>query len=489
MAPLSGKSKEPAKSLRGRKFVNIDRDNFDKVMASIEPRAIFSVPDILDEKGGSLSIDLKFNSFDDYDPVFVKNLESVQGDERDVIMFSLGYGPTEPGGKTMSMNFGPLNKSGGERRLNVAITRATTEVVVFASFDSSMVDLSRTSSTAIEHLKHYLEFAEKGPIALAEQSTAAYGVDQFDSDFEQAVAWALRELGWRVQTQIGVSKFRVDLGIVHPDSPGLYLAGVECDGATYHGSPSARDRDRTRQSVLENLGWRLVRLWSTDYFRDPEAAIEQIHDRLNGILAEDRSRAAEEPEEEPEEVISVDLDSPIAESTPEDEVENEDESFVEDGAEFPSSVYFDEGHKPQLVEMTRIILGERPCITQKALALEVAQRHGLSRTSKKQLSYLMPLVDSWAGIYRSEGREPVYWLSPDDIADVLPWRGLSPFGYERDWSEVAYPEAIGLAREAVERKPSDPVDYICSTFELRRRHTNTLKTFQSWVDVAKDQLT
>ncbi len=136
--------------------------------------------------------------------------------------------------------------------MNVAITRATTEVVVFASFDSSMVDLSRTSSTAIEHLKHYLEFAEKGPIALAEQSTAAYGVDQFDSDFEQAVAWALRELGWRVQTQIGVSKFRVDLGIVHPDSPGLYLAGVECDGATYHGSPSARDRDRTRQSVLEN---------------------------------------------------------------------------------------------------------------------------------------------------------------------------------------------------------------------------------------------
>lgn len=383
----------------------------------------------------------------------------------------------------MSMTFGPLNKSGGERRLNVAITRATTEVLVFASFDSSMIDLSRTSATAVEHLKHYLEFAEKGPIALAEQSTAAYGVDQFDSDFEQAVAWALRGLGWQVQTQIGVSKFRVDLGIVHPDSPGLYLAGVECDGATYHSSPSARDRDRTRQGILENLGWRLVRLWSTDYFRDPEEAIEVIHARLNEILVEDRARAIEEDDEESEEEVIVDLDSPIAESLIEADSEQDGDAPVEEGAQFPASAYFDEGHKPELVDMVKAILAERPCITQRVLAFEVAQRHGLRRTSKKQVSYLMALVDPWAGIHNSEGQEPVYWLSPNDVVDVLPWRGLSPFGYEREWSEIAFPEALGLAREAIERQPRNPVDYICSLFELKRRHAKTLKTFQSWVDV------
>ena len=183
----------------------------------------------------------------------------------------------------MSMNFGPLNKVGGERRLNVAITRATTEVIVFSSFDSGMIDLNRTSAVAVEHLKNYLEFAEKGPVALAEQTHAAYGVDQFDSDFEQSVAWALRAKGWRVQTQVGVSKFRVDLGVVHPDLPGSYLAGVECDGATYHGSPNARDRDRTRQEVLENLGWQLIRLWSTDYFQDPDASIEKIDEKLNEL--------------------------------------------------------------------------------------------------------------------------------------------------------------------------------------------------------------
>jgi very-short-patch-repair endonuclease len=199
------------------------------------------------------------------------------------------------------MNFGPLNKSGGERRLNVAITRATSEVLVFSSFDASMIDLSRTSSTAVEHLKHYLEFADKGPIALAQQTVASDGVDQFDSDFEQAVAYALRNKGWRVQTQIGVSKFKIDLGIIHPDHPGEYLAGVECDGATYHSSPSARDRDRVRHIILENLGWTLVRLWSTDYFTDPSGAIDKIHERLTEIL--ENSLDVEEAEQDNEDVL------------------------------------------------------------------------------------------------------------------------------------------------------------------------------------------
>ncbi len=254
-----------------------------------------TIEDLLDyERRKNTEIETYFQSTDTYDGVFVKNLESVQGDERDIIILSLGYGPTEVGGRTMSMNFGPLNKSGGHRRLNVAITRAKSEVLLFSSFDASMIDLSRTSALAVEHLKHYLEFAEKGPIALAEQSTADYGVDQFDSDFEQAVAWALRAKGWRVQTQIGVSKFRVDLGIIHSDRSGVYLAGIECDGATYHGSPSARDRDIVRHRILENLGWRLVRLWSTDYFQDPEGAIDKIDRRLNEILEEYQSRIESE---------------------------------------------------------------------------------------------------------------------------------------------------------------------------------------------------
>lgn len=235
-----------------------------------------------------------FIATDTYDPVFVKNLESVQGDERDIIILSLTYGPTELGGRTMSMNFGPLNKQGGERRLNVAITRATTEVLVFSSFDSSMVDLSRTKATAVEHLKNYLEFAERGPVTLSEFATTNYGEEQYDSDFEQSVAMALREQGWKVQTQVGVTKFRIDLGIIHPDYPGVYLAGIECDGATYHSSPSARDRDRVRQVILEGLGWKIIRLWSTDYFNEPEFALKKILNQLNDALIDDRKQREEE---------------------------------------------------------------------------------------------------------------------------------------------------------------------------------------------------
>ena len=149
------------------------------------------IQDLLDqERSKHPEIEWAFAE-DRTEPVFVKNLETVQGDQRDVILLSIGYGPTTPGGRTMSMNFGPLNRQGGERRLNVAITRATTEVVVFASFDPSMIDLSRTSARAVRDLKHYLDFAARGPVALGE-AIESVSTDRYDSDFELAVAERLR---------------------------------------------------------------------------------------------------------------------------------------------------------------------------------------------------------------------------------------------------------------------------------------------------------
>jgi len=443
------------------------------------------IEDLLDEaRRKHPEIEIYFQSTDSYDGVFVKNLESVQGDERDVIVISLGYGPTELHGRTMSMNFGPLNKAGGERRLNVAITRATTEVLVFSSFDSSMIDLSRSSALAVEHLKHYLEFAEKGPIALAAQSIAAHGIDQFDSEFEQSVALALRAKGWRVQTQIGVSKFRIDLGVIHPDSPGLYLAGVECDGATYHSSPSARDRDRVRHLVLENLGWRLIRLWSTEYFRDPEEAILNIESQLEIILAEDRQeqRAREEAHNDDREVVSqLETNASV--------LDNEDvstQSVIEQlpGVlrEYEQSHYFDPGHKSVLANIAKVILAEKNGITIHELALDIANLHGLARTSKKQINYLTDLITPWAGLKQDGVHKPVVWLTSADVTDEIPWRGLDAFGEDRDWADIPYPEVRGLARLALQQAPTSPVEFICDTFKIKRRHERTLEQFQGWID-------
>lgn len=153
------------------------------------------------------------------EPVVVKNLETVQGDERDLIMLGVGFGPTEPGANNMSMSFGPLNRDGGWRRLNVAVTRARREMTIFTSFDPSMIDLNRTNARAVRDLKHFLEFADRGPQALAEAVNGSVG--GYDSPFEEAVARRLMDRGWQVVPQIGVSRFRIDLGIVHPDRPGI----------------------------------------------------------------------------------------------------------------------------------------------------------------------------------------------------------------------------------------------------------------------------
>jgi very-short-patch-repair endonuclease len=225
------------------------------------------------------------------EPVFVKNLESVQGDERDIIYFSITYGPDAAG--VVSMNFGPLNRQGGERRLNVAVTRARHELCVFASLKPEQMDLARTQANGVRDLKHFLEFAERGARALVEATPGSVG--GFDSPFEEAVSAALVKKGWQVHTQVGVSAFRIDLGVVDPDAPGRYLSGVECDGATYHRSATARDRDKLREFVLRGLGWEILRIWSTDWWIDAQGTTERIHGRLNDLLAESRAkRAAEE---------------------------------------------------------------------------------------------------------------------------------------------------------------------------------------------------
>jgi superfamily I DNA and/or RNA helicase/very-short-patch-repair endonuclease len=209
----------------------------------------------------------------DSEPVFVKNLENVQGDERDVILFSICYGPDEAG--RVSMNFGPINKSGGQRRLNVAITRAKHEVIVFSSLRADQIDLTRTRSKGVADLKLFLDYAERGPRALA-AAAAASADGAPESEFERMVADRIRAAGYDVHHQVGCSGYRIDLGVLDPKAPGRYLLGIECDGATYHRAATARDRDKLRQLILEGLGWQLHRIWSTDWWHAPDGEMDKL---------------------------------------------------------------------------------------------------------------------------------------------------------------------------------------------------------------------
>jgi len=270
------------------------------------------IDDLLDTKRREMPDIEKYFTNEVREPVFVKNLESVQGDERDTIIFSVGFGPDEHG--KVSMNFGPLNQDGGERRLNVAVTRARERLIVFSALLSDQIDTRRTMALGVKHFKTFLDYANRGPQAIAE-ATQQSGMLEFDSSFEQAVWQALTEKGFDVDTQVGCAGYRVDLAVRDPEHPGRYLIGIECDGAAYHSAKTARDRDRLRQTVLENLNWRITRVWSTDWWINRQRCLERL---LGAIEAAKEPKAAA-----PVEFMPVEVQPPrqyashaIAESEP-----------------------------------------------------------------------------------------------------------------------------------------------------------------------------
>ena len=209
---------------------------------------------------------------------FVKNLENVQGDERDVIFISIGYGRTAAG--NMSASFGPVNREGGERRLNVLITRARLAMEVFSNFTADDMKTEGHSPFGVRALKSFLHYAQTGALEHHRDETGKGP----DSPFEEAVSDAIRRLGYDVEPQVGSAGFYIDIAVRDPQKPGRYILAVECDGASYHSSATARDRDRLRQRVLEGLGWRFHRIWSTDWFRDPHRESARLADSIAQAL-------------------------------------------------------------------------------------------------------------------------------------------------------------------------------------------------------------
>lgn len=210
-----------------------------------------------------------------HEPLFFKNLENVQGDERDVIFISMTYGPKEPG-QRVPQRFGPINQAVGWRRLNVLFTRSKKRMHIFSSMDSGDVISDIESGRGIKALHDFLQYCETGSLRMTATDTGS----EPDNDFEISIMNMLRDNGYECRPQIGVAGYFIDLGVIDPGKPGRYLMGVECDGATYHSAKSARDRDILRQQVLEGLGWKIRRIWSTDWFKNPHTTLKPILEEL-----------------------------------------------------------------------------------------------------------------------------------------------------------------------------------------------------------------
>lgn len=379
------------------------------------------IEDLLDEERRKNPEIEPFFSENNFESLFVKNLENVQGDERDVIIFSICYGKDVNG--RMSMNFGPLNKAGGERRLNVAVTRARREVLVFSSILPDEIDLSRTRAIGVKHLKSYLDFAMRGEQAIKETITDAH-LWNYDSPFEKEVAVALRQKGFNVHTQIGCSGYRVDLAVVHPDFPGRYVLGIECDGAAYHSAKCARERDKLRQSVLESLGWKLHRIWSTDWWHNSEREIEKAVKKIE--------KALKEPVAPVTEVTPVELNQvvrsyePVSEEHPANGVANPFErQYIEWSSTdilLPGDLFYSSTQNGIIRNLISEIVDFEGPITLLNLTRKVCTQFQLSRATQKAQSRIESLAAA-CNVSRANFKNQLsYWPKSLKVAEYREFR-------------------------------------------------------------------
>lgn len=303
---------------------------------------------------------------------FVKNIENVQGDERDVIFISVGYGPRIAGQRLDSMAFGPVSTDGGERRLNVLFTRARFKTEVFVSFDSGDIDLSRTQKEGPRVLKHFLRAAETGEI---EQPRVPD--DDPDSDFEVSVAKAIRSLGYEVDYQIGSGGFRIDLAVRDPEQTGKYMLAVECDGATYHSALWARERDRQRQEVLEGLGWRFHRVWSTDWFHRRDVEFRRLEAAIEAARTPPPPKNESEPDPNSLEPAHSE-DAPQGTLEPSDLPDYEVANFVVSAKEEPHLVPV-----AKMMELVERIVGLEGPVHEDEIARRVAGLFGKQKAGSR----------------------------------------------------------------------------------------------------------
>lgn len=380
------------------------------------------------------------------EPLFVKNLENVQGDERDVILFSVGYGPDEEG--KVSLNFGPLNREGGWRRLNVAVSRARYEMKIFSTLRADQIDLARTSSEGVAGLKAFLEYAEKGKSAMVAGTgrLASKGKSLID-----VMADRIREHGYEVHTHIGCSGYRVDMGVVHPERKLEYLLGILCDGENYREAKTVRDREITQQGVLRLLGWRLHRVWTMDWLENAEKVLSGIMAAINDAVV--KSQEEEEEKEEPVvEELSVsreqEAEELLASGPPELPVERT--GYRTDYCSYPvqpCGVNAEEFLQPCRVDLIvsqieGILECEAP-ISREQLCRRVLSLWGITRMGSRIDAHFTDLLSRMKLPSTGTGKERFFWRP-----DQLPTEYMSYRAFMTNAADIC-PEEVSVAVKEV----------------------------------------
>jgi len=436
----------------------------------------------------------------DHEPFFVKSLEQVQGDERDVMFFSVGYGRDETG--RFIQNFGPLNKQGGDRRLNVAVTRARWQVKMITSIMPEDIDLARTDSRGVQLLNKYMIMARDGMQAYYASASVDFDAD-FDSPFERAVYEALTEKGLRLDKQVGVSGYRIDLAVVDPEQPGRYILGIECDGATYHSTATARDRDRLRQEVLENLGWQIHRIWSRSWITNPKGEIDKVFQAITASREKGNKPIEITKVEEPDPELELEFAETIQIEPQEEATQQEIPSWVqpymkaqiESRGDSVQSFY--EAHQSELVDvLTTLVKAEGPIEVNVAIR-RVAQTWGIRRVGQQVQGTVEAAINE--AIKRNYFKRRGEFLWPLSM-ETPPVRQPVSGEVTRSIGEIAIEELAEAARQltqdALSLTEEDLIRETASLFQLRATATAKerigeaiqLLIRSSWLEYFEDRI-
>lgn len=440
--------------------------------------------------------DLEKVAMSSEEPIFVKNLENVQGDERDVILFSVGYGQDKDG--KIALNFGPLNREGGWRRLNVAVSRARYEMKVFSTLTSDQIDLKRSSAEGVAGLKSFLEYAEKGRTALHYNSVASsIGYD----GFVEAVAEEIRKRGFDARTNVGCSGYRIDIGIVNPDNKADYILGILCDGYNYSASKSARDREIVQIGILRKLGWKVMRLWSMDWWTDKGAVMSAIVDRINKAL----DGTLEEIEESPIRLYSGTTTPPESKASTSDlsgdNDGNQEDEGIEDQDEssgivipyevcelrplfIPADDFINGSRRSTVMEYIRTVVQTEAPISSNLLCKRVLRACDISRMGTRVANYMDNLLRIMH-LKTTTDSFVTYWADNQDPEEYPYVRTSS----DRDAADIPTREAFNAAMLILEEQGALPVDSLvremAKLFGFSRVGDNVNYAMLDGIDYAK----